>query len=471
MLTSFDFLDTKTALGFCMNDEAFYLDILRSYMAQNKEVELQRLFEAGDWENYMISVHALKSTSRTIGAMELSEKAKELEEYAKERNVAEIRELHESFLRDYRVLIDKIWDALAAEKKARQTMGMSRKSATPIIRKASKDAPLVLVVDDEAIICETAQRILEQKYQVASVRSGEACLSWLLGSKPDLILLDIYMPGMDGFAVLRHLKAGKSTENIPIIFMSADEEAETEIRGLREGASDFIKKPFIAEVLIARVSRIMELSTLQKNLRQEVVRQTARTTHLTREIMVALSSTVDAKDHYTSGHSQRVARYSAEIARRMGKSKQEQEDIYSMGLLHDIGKIGVPESIINKTSRLTDEEFAKIKEHPGIGYEILKNISEMPELATGARWHHERFDGRGYPDGLKGTEIPEQARIIGMADAYDAMTSKRSYSSVRPQAEVRAEIIRCKGSQFDPLIADVMIRMIDDDPFYDMREK
>ena len=195
-----------------------------------------------------------------------------------------------------------------------------------------------------------------------------------------------------------------------------------------------------------------------------------RTAHLTKDFMLALAKAVDAKDHYTSGHSQRVAEYSREIARRMGKSATEQEEIYTMGLLHDIGKIGVPESIINKNGRLTDEEFGKIKEHPAMGHEILKNVEEIPALATGARWHHERYDGKGYPDGLAGKDIPEAARIIGVADAYDAMTSNRAYSNIRPQAQVRAEIERCKGSQFDPEIADIMLQMIDDDTAYTMHE-
>lgn len=195
-----------------------------------------------------------------------------------------------------------------------------------------------------------------------------------------------------------------------------------------------------------------------------------RTERLTREMMLALSKTVDAKDHYTNGHSQRVAAYSREIARRMGKSLEEQEAIYEMGLLHDIGKIGVSEEVLNKTSRLTDEEFAHIKEHTVIGSEILQQISAMPELAIGARSHHERYDGHGYPDGLAGTDIPEEARIICLADCYDAMTSTRTYSTPKPQAAVRAEIERCKGSQFDPEIADVMISIIDDDPDYQMHE-
>jgi HD-GYP domain-containing protein (c-di-GMP phosphodiesterase class II) len=187
---------------------------------------------------------------------------------------------------------------------------------------------------------------------------------------------------------------------------------------------------------------------------------------LSGQVLLALSKAVDAKDHYTNGHSERVAQYAKEIARRMGKSEREQEEIYELGLLHDVGKIGVPGRIINKTERLTDEEFAEIKNHTTIGWDILKTINEIPYLSKGARWHHERFDGKGYPDGLKGKEIPEEARIICLADCYDAMTSRRSYSVPRPQAEVRAEIVRCTGTQFDPDIAKYLIDMIDEDTEY-----
>lgn len=203
---------------------------------------------------------------------------------------------------------------------------------------------------------------------------------------------------------------------------------------------------------------------------ERILRQEKKSAHLTQGFMIALAKTVDAKDHYTSGHSERVALYAKEIARRMGKSAREQENIYMMGILHDIGKIAVSEAIINKNGRLTEEEFAKIKGHPMAGFYILKNVTELPALATGARWHHERYDGKGYPDGLSGTNIPEEARIIAIADAYDAMTSKRAYSNIRSQAEVRTEIARCRGSQFDPDIADIFLGMIDDDKDYRMKE-
>ncbi len=192
--------------------------------------------------------------------------------------------------------------------------------------------------------------------------------------------------------------------------------------------------------------------------------------NLSRQVLLAFSKAVDAKDHYTNGHSERVAKYAKEIARRMGKTKKEQDEIYELGLLHDIGKIGIPEEIINKVGKLTDKEFAKIKEHTIIGWDILKTIDEMPWLSTGAKWHHERFDGKGYPDGLYGVAIPEKARIICLADSYDAMTSKRSYSEPRTQQEVREEIVRCSGTQFDPDIAKFLLDMIDEDNDFTLRE-
>jgi len=241
---------------------------------------------------------------------------------------------------------------------------------------------------------------------------------------------------------------------------------------------DFITKPFVAEIMRMRVSRIMELDRLQNELKYEVEKQTIklrehsrRFERLTTQIMLTLASTIDAKDKYTNGHSVRVAEYSKMIAKQLNLSRQVQEDIYYMGLIHDIGKIGVPDEIINKTSRLTDEEYAIIKTHTTIGGEILEKMSEMPDIALGARYHHERFDGKGYPEGLKGELIPMVARIIGVADAYDAMTSNRSYRKALPQEVVRSEIVKGIGTQFDPIFAEVMMKIIDDDTEYVLKER
>lgn len=191
---------------------------------------------------------------------------------------------------------------------------------------------------------------------------------------------------------------------------------------------------------------------------------------MNKSIIRALVRTIDAKDRYTNGHSLRVADYAKEIARRMGKTPEDQEKIYYAGLLHDVGKIRIIEEVINKPDRLTDEEYEQIKIHPVIGYQILKDIYEDKDVALGAKLHHERFDGRGYPNGLKGENIPEIARIIGVADSYDAMASNRSYRRALPQNVVRREIALGKGTQFDPEIADIMLQMIDEDREYKLKE-
>ena len=192
--------------------------------------------------------------------------------------------------------------------------------------------------------------------------------------------------------------------------------------------------------------------------------------NLSKQMVNALAKTIDAKDKYTNGHSTRVAEYSMLIAKRMGYEGEKLEQLEFSALLHDIGKIGVPREIINKPSRLTDEEYEIIKTHPGTGANILKEVTELPDIIIGARWHHERYDGKGYPDQLAGTDIPELARIIGVADAYDAMTSKRSYRDVLAQEIVKQEIEKGKGKQFDPQIADVMLLLIAEDTNYTMHE-
>nr|MBQ8252504.1 HD domain-containing protein [Lachnospiraceae bacterium] len=177
------------------------------------------------------------------------------------------------------------------------------------------------------------------------------------------------------------------------------------------------------------------------------------------QVIETLVGTIDAKDKYTNGHSVRVAKYSRMIAQRLGKSDEECKQIYYVGLLHDIGKIGIPDEIISKPSKLTDEEFAVIKTHPEVGYNLLNKLSKIENVSVGAHYHHERFDGRGYPEGLKGEEIPEIARIIAVADTYDAMTSNRSYRNAMSQEKVRSELEKGKGTQFDAKFADVMLEI------------
>ena len=334
-------------------------------------------------------------------------------------------------------------------------------------------ADWVVVVDDDIMNLKMAGRILStNNMRVTALKSGQALLDYIKENEtPDLILLDINMPGMDGFETLKKLREQEAgQEEIPVIFLTANDDEDSETRGLSLGAMDFIKKPSVPEVLTLRVRHIIDLIRLQRNLSQEVEKKTEENEKLFMHVVHSLADAIDAKDTYTNGHSGRVAKYSKEIARRYGYSEKAQGDIYMMGLLHDVGKIGVPDAVINKPAKLTDEEFAMIKNHPAMGSRILKNIKEMPALATGARWHHEKYGGGGYPDGLSGNDIPEEARIIAVADAYDAMSSRRSYRDVLPQEVVRGEIEKGKGTQFDPKFADIMLSMIDEDTEYTMKE-
>ena len=336
-----------------------------------------------------------------------------------------------------------------------------------------ESADSVVIVDDNKANLSIASLILKKAgISTYILQSGQALLDFLKKESPDLILLDVMMPEMDGFETFNRIKGmGGQASRIPVIFLTAEENKEIEIEGITLGAIDFIRKPFVPEVLTARVKLSINLIRLQNHLEDEVSERILENERMSIHIIQSLADAIEAKDMYTNGHSDRVAVYSREIARRYGYPDKQVKEIYMMGLLHDVGKIGVPNAIINKPGKLTDEEFAVIKTHPENGYKILSNIKEMPKLANGARWHHERFDGRGYPDGLRGEEIPEEARIIAVADAYDAMTSNRSYREPMSQEIVRAEISKGRGSQFDPKFADIMIQMIDEDKEYTMREK
>jgi len=333
-------------------------------------------------------------------------------------------------------------------------------------------ADWIIVVDDDTANLKMAGHILSKhNMHVTALKSGELLLEYLKTNKPDLILLDIKMPRLDGFETMERLKSIMTPgEEIPVIFLTADENRESETRGLQLGAIDFIRKPFVPEVLVLRVRHTVELVRLQRSLSAEVERKTRENESLSLHIVQTLAEAIDAKDNYTNGHSGRVADYDREIARRCGYSQKQQDDIYMMGLLHDVGKIGVPDAVINKPARLTEDEYAVIKTHPVMGANILGKITEMPRLSIGARWHHERYDGTGYPDGLRGGDVPEEARIIAVADAYDAMTSRRSYRDILPQEVVKAELKKGEGAQFDPVFADIMLQMVEEDVDYKMRE-
>lgn len=232
---------------------------------------------------------------------------------------------------------------------------------------------------------------------------------------------------------------------------------------------------FSTMIISVLVNRRLELNTalIQTEKVKHIDELNAKNKELetlSNETFEAIAKAVDVNDPYTAGHSRRVALYARMIAEKMGYSDKKLEEVYCAGLIHDVGKLGIDNHIINKPGGLSDEESAEIKRHPVMGYEILKKISICGDFAYGAKWHHERIDGKGYPDGLSGEEIPMIARIIAVADAYDAMTSKRSYRDIMSQADVREEVEKGAGTQFDVKIAEIMLSLIDNDPEYHMKQ-
>ena len=334
-----------------------------------------------------------------------------------------------------------------------------------------EEMPQILAIDDDEVSRKLIRGNLSDIARVNTVVCGRDGLSYLnTWKKVDLILLDYRMPGMNGIEVLKQIKSMTEFREVPVLMLTGEEDESLESQALEAGAADFIHKPIIIPVMRQRVMNIMNYFYLQHSLQAEVTRQTKlaekrqeEAEQLFEEMIMALAQAIDAKDHYTHGHSQRVAEYSAQISLLLGDDPQQVRLIYYMGLLHDIGKIGIPVKIINKPGKLTDEEYDVIKSHSAIGAEVLNPIRIRPELMIGARFHHERFDGRGYPDKLTGKDIPRAARIIAVADAYDAMTSDRSYRRGMMSQRVYEEIAGKRGSQFDPEIADIMLSYLGND--------
>ena len=383
------------------------------------------------------------------------------------------------FLTDIRAdSVDKVVSHLVDNWNAKKIPNITITHETEFIGNNSKHVKTdkvkkVIVVDDDVINLQVAGKILSSGgIHVVALRSAEALFDYLEkeAEMPDLILLDVKMPGMGGFDAIKKLHSLESSASkIPVIFLTADESEGSEREGLSLGAMDFIRKPFVPEVLRLRVNNLIELVTLQNQLYFEVEQKTRENKNLFIQIVSALAAAIDTKDEYTKGHSSRVAEYSKMIAKRIGYSDARQDEMYMIAILHDVGKIGIPNPVLNKPGKLTDEEYELIKRHSKMGAAILKNIDNDPKLELGAMHHHERYDGTGYPSGLKGDAIPEEARIIAVADAYDAMSSDRSYRTHLTQEMIKDELRMGMGTQFDPKLAEIMLEIVEEDKDYKFR--
>lgn len=279
-------------------------------------------------------------------------------------------------------------------------------------------APLVLVVDDEAANRELMARLLgRHQYEVLSVPDGEAALAFLRDADrhPDLILLDVMLPGMDGFSVCRLIKQHHLTRLIPVVLLTGLEAKQHKVAGLNAGADDFLTKPVQIEELAARAASLIRLKRFTDDLESA------------QSVIISLAMTVEARDPYTEGHCQRLSAYAAALGRALGLGHDEVAALDRGGYLHDVGKIGVPDAVLLKTGRLTPEEFTQMQAHTIIGERLCGELRSLRSVRAIVRHHHERLDGSGYPDGLRGSKVPVLAQIVAVVDAYDAMTTTRPY--------------------------------------------
>ncbi|MDM7461223.1 MAG: response regulator [bacterium] len=313
----------------------------------------------------------------------------------------------------------------------------------------------VLIVDDDALVRETLRFVLEDGgYQVYAASSGAEALQLLQQKPVDIVLSDIFMPGMNGFDLLRQIR--EHAPDTPVILITGYGNIEMAREALKQGASDFITKPYnIHEIPIMIERNMTRHSILSSQARayEDAVQQSYRAT------LDALLAALDTRDTETEGHSERVAAYTMAMARRLNLPPRELTDIERGALLHDIGKIGVPDSILYKPEPLTPEEWEIMRQHPVIGYRMCMKVDALRPAAPIVLHHHERWDGQGYPYGLAGEAIPLGARIFAIADTLDAMTSDRPYRQARSFAEAREEIVRCSGTQFDPEMVKLFLEI------------
>jgi putative two-component system response regulator len=305
---------------------------------------------------------------------------------------------------------------------------------------------VVLVVDDGA-----ANRQLLEAYlagidcEVRLAESGPMALELIEAEPPDLVLLDVQMPGMDGYEVCRRIKSAPRGRLLPVVMITALDHTDDRVRALESGADDFMSKPVERVELVARVRSALRLKSLYNTLDSA------------EQVIFALAAAVEAKDAFTERHTQRVAESARHLGRRLGLPEFALDALYRGGIIHDIGKIGVPDAILLKPGPLTAHEIERMRAHPVIGESIVRPLRSGSNLLPIIRHHHERFDGMGYPDGLRGPEIPRLARIVAVCDAYDALVNDRPYRSRLPIDDAIAILLDGAGTQWDPDVVDLFV--------------
>ncbi len=328
----------------------------------------------------------------------------------------------------------------------------------------------ILIVDDEEAICGIlARRLTIEGYACLTANDGREALRHFYKHPFSLLVSDIRMPEMDGLELLKRVKA--TNPSMMVIMITAFPDIDLAVEAMRLGAYDFIIKPADLDLVVLSVKKALEKKRLEEEvlayrsrLERLVEERTAKLQQAYRVLKKAhldsvkvLAEAIDAKDPYTRGHSDRVTKMSLKVAFKFGFSEDRQENLEYGALLHDIGKIGIKDEVLQKPSALNSEEYEYIQEHPLIGAKIVEGLDFFKDKILVIRHHHEHFDGSGYPDGLAGEAIPLEARIVAVPDAFDAMTSARPHRGMMPLQDVLMELEKCKGTQFDPKVLEIFI--------------
>lgn len=306
-------------------------------------------------------------------------------------------------------------------------------------------------MDDLSQNRELLREWLESEgHEVSTASDGEEALALAFASPPDLVIMDVTMPRLDGFTACRRLKQDERTHLVPVLLVTALQAREDRIQGIAAGCDDFITKPVDEAQLLARVRSALRTKALIDDLERA------------ENVMVSLANALEAKDSYTRGHSDRVARYAERLGHAAGLDDAACRDLRRAGLLHDIGKIGVPLSYLQKPGKLTTEEYELVKQHAVIGFEICRPLTTMASILSLIRGHHERLDGGGYPDGLRGDDVTLAMRCLSVADVFDALTSDRAYRKALPRPSA-LRVLREEASvgMWDQRLVDLLESIAD----------
>ncbi len=312
----------------------------------------------------------------------------------------------------------------------------------------------VLIVDDNVPNVQLLEAYLAGAgYKVICAYSGAEALEIVSSKKggdnlPDLVILDVMMPGVNGYQACRKIKAGDETRRIPVMLLTALQEIDDKVKGFEAGADEFLSKPIDKMELLIRVKSLLRTKHLNEDLESA------------RNVIYTLALAIEASDPYTRGHSERVSEYGVRLAKRLNLSREQQDVIRNAGILHDIGKIGISETLLQKPGPLSSRELIAVQDHPAIGEKIVRPLRSANLLLTVIRHHQERYDGKGYPDHLLGNEIPVGARVVSVVDAYDAMTSPRPYRPPMSKRQALSTLEREAGKQWDPGIVTEFVAMM-----------